>query len=260
MVRFDGAIEYIILKKNDKYILFFLDKHGNIKYCEKDNKILTENIDVLFSDFLDNSLFLFEEIVTESKIIEIFPDTKHLQKYMQFYNINKNKSNIIPIDLRILFDTSDLDNIFMNLDILFNCNININKDKTNNTKVFEIKEHIYIVCKISPKFNEYFNNLKKHYLYLKNQIINDIELINLIKNNNSSNFLEYIYLDYPWEYYEDFNIVTKNNVLQIYEIFLSGLLELYAISFIEITNTKHTILYLGAAHCINIIFILEKYF
>jgi hypothetical protein len=90
--------------------------------------------------------------------------------------------------------------------------------------------------------------------------MNEPELIDLIKKNKSSNFLDYIYLDYPWECDKEFENPTKDNCLQIFEMFFSSLLELYTISFIEITDKKYTILYLGAAHCISIFFLLDKYF
>jgi hypothetical protein len=238
MVKFNGAIDYIILKNESKYILFFLDNHNPSSYCE----IPSKNIDNLFEDFIKlNSKFIFEEIIGWNKFINVFTKTSHLNKYLEFYNKYKSNDKIIPIDIRMLFDNFNEKDKFNNLDQLFNIITCINTD------IMQIKD-IFDKCK------KISTNFLSHYTHLLNKYIEIKKLLNTeIKCNK--NFNEYILLDYP------FNLNNSNqNVCSQIEIFLSGLLELYGIAHIEISQAKYNMVYLGASHCLSIFNILEKYY
>jgi len=254
MVNYEGAIDYIILKDDPRYryIIFFLDNHNPSKYCP----IPAENIDSLFNKFNEDNtnLFLFEELINETEYIPIFPKTKHLIKYLKFYNKHMKNDNIIPIDIRITFDNTEHEsiNIFKNLDILFN--LSLDKDE----KINSIKEHLYNVCNKSEKFNEHFLKLKNHYINIKESIIKNNLIEILKKNNGSSN--DKIYLNYPWSIDPEFNIISEENILNIWELLYSSLLELYTISWIEYSSSKYIIVYLGASHCLSIFSILNKFY
>ena len=252
MVNFNGAFEYIILKQNNIYVIFFLDNHNATEYCP----ISSDNIDSLFSLFHQNdskTTFIFEELLDNSKFITLFPQSEHLNKYLQFYNNNMNNPNynIIPVDIRILFDNLDLDDYFINLNYLFDFT-----DYNNNPIINKIKTHIYHSCILSSNFLQYYNNLKTHFINIKNTINNNPKLIELI-NKNDSNNLDYLNLDYPWT---NNDINNNQNLINAWEMLFSSLLELYSISCIIQSNSKYIILYLGACHCITIFNILEKYF
>ena len=253
MVKYHGSIDYIVLKKDNKYILFFLDNHNQERYFP----IPAENIDALF-DKLNNDkkpLFLFEELISDTKYISIFPKSKHLIKYLEFYNKNIHNDNIIPVDLRILFDNTDHNstNIFKNLDYLFNFSSN-----NDNNKVIKIKQHIYNVCKISEQFNIHFLKLKEHYIKIKKSV-NEKNLIDKLKFNNSSSN-ERIYINFPWHIEDDFLEISESNILNIWELFFTALLELYTTSWIELDKDKYIIVYLGASHCLTIFNLLENFY
>ena len=98
MVKFHGAIDYIILKNNKQYFIFFLDNHNPQKYCS----IPAQNIDSLFQHFINNepnTTFIFEELFDKTKFIHIFPDTPHLKKYFKYYNTYKSTKQFYPIDI-----------------------------------------------------------------------------------------------------------------------------------------------------------------
>jgi len=251
MVNYEGAIDYIILKDKSRYIIFFLDNHNPSHYCP----IPAENIDSLFKEFNQNkNLFLFEELINQTQFIPIFPKTKHLIKYLKFYNENMNNDNVISVDIRIDFDNTEHEstNIFKNLDILFNMSI----DSNNNINA--IKKHIYEICQKSEIFNQHFLRLKNYYINIKNSVI-EKNLVDILKKNNGSSN-DNIYLNFPWMIESEFEIISENNILNIWELLYSSLLELYTISWIEYSTSKYIIVYLGASHCLSIYNLLHKYY
>ena len=250
MVKFHGAVDYIILKNNHQYFLFFLDNHNPENYCS----IPAENINSLFQHFIDNdknTTFIFEELLDDTRFISLFPNITHLDKYLKFYHKYKS-NNSHPIDIRILFDNTNLSNIFTNFDILFDDNINNFTDDIIN----KIKVQIDSACKKSSIFLEQFTNFKEHFLIIKQTVTNNNILIDIIKKNQFTN--ENTDLNYPW--LNNKVIPTIENMANLWEQFINALLELYAISFIIQSESKTTISYLGASHCITIFNILEKYY
>lgn len=248
MVKFHGAIDYIILKNNKQYFIFFLDNHNPHKYCS----IPAQNIDSLFQYFINNdpnTTFIFEELLNNTKSISLFPNTPHLKKYLEFYNQSTIQS--YPIDIRINFDNTNLPNIFHNFDILF-----LNLNNQSDIIINNIKIQIEMACKKSSKYLEHFIHLKTHYEIIKRTLNDNEELLNKIKTN--SYLSPEIDIDYPW--LNNTIKPTINNICDLWEQFNSALLELYAISFIILSNSKTTISYLGACHCLVIFNILEKYY
>jgi hypothetical protein len=244
MIKYSGAIYYLVLKKDNRYILIFLDNHNPETYCD----IPSDNIDKLFLYLYKKdkqSLFIFEELVGNNKYISLFPKTMHLSKYLQFYNKYIKIMNIQPVDIRILFDNLDEEDKFLNLDILFD--INQNKE---NIIINKIKDHINKICIKSEIFLNFFNLLKEQYILIKQEILDDITILDKNDENNS----EHININYPWIVYNLENIKIK------WDTFLSSLLEFYTISWIEESLSKYNIIYLGAMHCITVYNILVKYF
>ena len=238
--KFNGAIEYIVLKNNNKYILFFLDNHNPSSYCQ----IPSRNIDLLFEDFINkNSIFILEEIIGYNKYINAFNNTDHLNKYLQFYNKYKSNDKIIPIDIRLLFNNFDEIDKFSNLDQLFNIS------SCTNLDIIKIKNIIDKCKNVSNNFLKHYDNLKNKYIEIKDKIKNEYKS-ELICNTN---YLEYIQLDYPF-------VNLNENICNQIDIFSSALLELYGIAQIELSLAKYNIIYLGASHCLSMFNILEKYY
>jgi hypothetical protein len=245
---YSGAIDYMVYKLESKYIIILLDNHNPSTYCSGSNFDPKSNIDILFESFISKkSIFVLEELVPtqqEQKSILLYHQTPHLVKYMQFYTKYKsNKEQIIPIDLRILFDNFSQSNKYELLDELFGIIPCVNFD------VNIILSVINMACSNNSKFIEHFESLKTRYKELK-----------IIINSNSkkclkSSYLEEIYLNYPFE-----STSKELNECEHIEQLLSGLLELYGIAQILITESKYVFVYLGASHCISIGWILEKYY
>jgi hypothetical protein len=239
--KFNGAIDYIILKNNSKYILFFLDNHNLNNYC----KVSSKNIESLFEHFIKlNTKFFLEEIIGHDKFINIFNNSFHLNKYLQFYNKYKyNNKQIIPIDIRLIFDNFNESKPFDNLDQLFDLNL-----ICYNIHIKNIKK-IFNECKLISK------NFLLHYNHLKNKYI---EIKNLFSDNNLCNqkdYIDYILLDYPFV-----NNNINENICTKTEMLMSGLLELYGIAHIELSQAKYNIVYLGASHCLSMFNLLNKYY
>jgi hypothetical protein len=237
--KINGAIDYIVLKKGKKYIIFFLDNHNPSNYC----KTISRNIESLFEDFMQiNSVFILEEIIGyNEKFINAFNDTNHLNKYLKFYNKYKADKKIIPVDIRLLFDNFDEVDKFSNLDQFFNiC-------ECSNSDIAKIKGIIDKCTSISSTYQEHFDNLKDKYIKIKNRIIN--EKITNLKCNNYN--IDYIQLNYPF-------VDLKEDICSQIDVFTCALLELYGIAQIELSNAKYNIVYLGAFHCVSMFYLLEK--
>ena len=237
--KIEGAIDYIVLKKEKKYIIFFLDNHNPSNYC----KTISRNIELLFEDFMQtNSVFILEEIIGyNERFINAFNNTNHLNKYLQFYNKYKTNKKIIPIDIRLLFDNFDEVDKFSNLDQFFDiC-------ECTNPEIAKIKNVINKSITISNTCKEHFDNLKDKYIKIKNRIIN--ENITNLKCNNYN--IDYIQLNYP---FVDLNEDICNQI----DIFTCALLELYGTAQIELSTAKYNIVYLGAFHCVSMFYLLEK--
>lgn len=237
--KINGAIDYIVLKKGKKYIIFFLDNHNPSNYC----KTISRNIESLFEDFMQiNSVFILEEIIGyNEKFINAFNDTNHLNKYLKFYNKYKADKKIIPVDIRLLFDNFDEVDKFSNLDQFFNiC-------ECSNSDIAKIKGIIDKCTSISSTYQEHFDSLKDKYIKIKNRIIN--ENITNLKCNNYN--IDYIQLNYPF-------VDLKEDICSQVDVFTCALLELYGIAQIELSNAKYNIVYLGAFHCVSMFYLLEK--
>jgi len=245
---YSGAIDYMVYKLESKYIIILLDNHNPLTYCSGSNFDPKSNIDILFESFISKkSIFVLEELVQtqqEEKSIVLYPQTPHLVKYMKFYTKYKsNKNQIIPVDLRILFDNFSQPNKYQLLDELFGIIPCVNVD------VNTILSVITMACSNNSKFIEHFESLKTRYKELK-----------IIINSNSNkcsetSYLEQIYLNYPFE-----PVSKELNECEHTEQLLSGLFELYGIAQILIAKSKYVFVYLGASHCISIGWILEKYY
>jgi hypothetical protein len=244
-MNYSGAIDYYIFKDYsnhiEKYIIILLDNHNPSEYC----KISSKNIDELFESFIDkNSLFILEEPygLNSSKIISLYPDIYHLTKYLNFYaKYNTNNDKIIPIDIRLLFDNFhhlDYNSKFDMLDQLFGF------IKCSNDQIKQIYDIIIKASLLNNIFKNHLEKLRQLYQYIK---------YNKSTDKCNEIYLSEIFLHYPFKS----NIESYCDQI---ERFLSGLLELYGIAHIITTSKKYIFVYLGAAHCISIASLLEKYY
>lgn len=253
MVKFHGAIDYLVLKKDYKYVFIFLDNHSSNNYCP----IPAENIDSLFTHFLEQdnkTMFIFEELLDSTKFISLFNSSRHLNLYLAFYHKYSSRSNIIPVDIRILFDNTDTNTFLSSLDYLFDIISDI-----ENKVIENIKKHIHQVIQLSQDFSKHYNHLREHYIKIKNVLLSDSSLVDIIKKDNY-NGSQFININYPWIIKSELSDPNKNNIAEIWEIFFSSLLELYSISWIINSESKYNILYLGASHCVLIFNILVKFY
>ena len=171
MENYSGAIDYLVYKSESKYIVILLDNHNPILYCDEFNKSSQsnefKNIATLFESFLNkDSVFILEELVeinSNDKIIELFSNTPHIKKYMEFYTKYKSNNNkIIPIDLRLHVDNFHKPNGFNLTDQLFGIITCTDPTILSILSVFESAKQI------SPEFDLHYSKLKekwKGYIY-----------------------------------------------------------------------------------------------
>lgn len=255
MQKYSGAIDYLVYKipseqnKKSKHIIMLLDNHNPKYYCETNTP--SKNIDSLFEDFINkDSVFILEELVQPSssdQIIELFNKTPHIKKYLEFYSKYKsNSEKIIPIDLRLLVDNFHKPDGFYLTDQLFDF------VECSNPTIQLIKNILAQAIRLNNIFETHYTHLKKNYIHMK-----DLVQTNLIKQVcTSASSIDNLDLDYPFVVGHIMNIPICEQQEQI----LSGLLELYTIAHVLVSTNKYVFAYLGAAHCICIGNILEKYY
>jgi len=246
MENYSGAIDYVVYKYNNKYIVLLLDNHNPTSYCS--DNIKSSGIERLFEHYIKkDTMFIFEEldgVKPTEQYFELFSKTPHLTKYMEFYSKYKyDKHKIRPIDIRILFDNFHMSNGFDLLDQFFGLAPCVDEQVQPISSVILTAATQYEVFAI-------------HYKYLSDRYIEIKKILrNPIKCDGSS-FLEDVYLDYPFE-----RVLHKDiSVCEATEQLLSGLLEIYTIANILISTSKYIFVYLGAAHCISICGLFDKYY
>lgn len=221
MVLYQGAMDYYIVKnKNDNKNVIILLDNHS---SEEYCKYSAENIDKLFKNFLDkdDALIVLEEVIGNVNYKSIF-NSKHLTIFKEFYDKYRNNENVISVDIRILLS---IDN---NLDAFFGMT-SINDNTLKNVKLIIDK-----TCQLYPKFNEQYQKLFMIY-----------------KNRSKSLESNIINLHYP------FIIMPYNNDEST---LLSGIMELYTISYVLNSDKKNVILYFGGAHGVVICKLLMSYY
>jgi hypothetical protein len=257
-----GAIDYVVYKDNSKYIVLLLDNHSPQSYCNNLSNGNFSGIERLFEHYIKkDTLFVFEElegVKPSDQYQELFTNTPHLQKYMEFYSKYKyEKNKIKSVDIRILFDNFHKSDGLNLLDQFFGLIPCIDQ------YVQPILSTILDATNKSAVFATHYKSLAERYLELKKNFISPI------KCDNSS-FIEDIYLTYPFEpidlivepVYVDINKINSvsNNICAHIEQLLSGLLEIYTIANILQSSNKYVFVYLGAAHCVSICGLFDKYY
>jgi hypothetical protein len=242
---FSGAIDYMVYKYNNKYIVLLLDNHNPESYCSDKTKF--SGIERLFEHYIKkDTMFVFEEldgIKPSDQFKELFSKTPHLTKYMEFYSKYKHDRNKIkPIDIRILFDNFHKSDGLDLLDQFFGLTPCIDPDVQP------------IAAVISNAVNQY-EVFATHYRYLCARYIELKKVLTTPIKCDGSSFLEEIILTYPFEQ-ENLNV----SVCEGAELLLSGLLEIYTIANILLSNNKYIFVYLGAAHCISICGLFDRYY
>lgn len=245
MQRYSGAIDYFIYKSQSKYIIILLDNHNPKSYC--DNYTESKNIAKLFEEYIDkNSIFILEELVGSNpndKIIELFNKTPHLEKYMEFYSKYKSDhSKIIPVDIRPFIDNFHKPNGFDLTDQLFGISNSI--DHT----VKSIQYILVSAIQSNELFASHYNHLKNKYIQMKQTVLNSGLTV-----CNDSTYTSNLNLEYPFA-------SLIGTICEQQEQLLSGILELYTIAHILTSTNRYVFAYLGAAHCISIGSLLDKYY
>lgn len=209
---------------------YVLKKDGKNVIILLDNHALEEyckysaqNIDNLFKDFLNNddATIVLEEVIGNVNYKSIF-NSKHLTIFADFYEKYKNNNNIISIDIRLLLRKNN------NIGAFFGDTV------TNDSTIINIKKIIDLTRKLYPIFEQHYQKLYSEYKSEYNNI-----------NNNTLN------LRYPF---------TTTQYDKNESAILSGIMELYGISYILNSEKNNVILYLGAAHGVVICKLLMSYY
>jgi hypothetical protein len=161
---------------------------------------------------------------------------------MEFYSKYKyDKNKIRPIDIRILFDNFHMSNGFDLLDQFFGIIPCIDQ---------QVQPIVSIILN-AVKQEEVFAN---HYKFLCTRYIELKKILTIPIKCDGKSFLEEISLTYPFVSTQDIDLCQSSEQL------LSGLLEIYTIANILLSTSKYNFVYLGAAHCISICGLFDKYY
>ena len=292
-----GAIGLSVLKKGEKEFFIFYDQHNNDLYCSNSNSKFLDSI--LEEYFINkNSLILLEELIDYGKndeIITIWKNTYHTKKFKEFFLNNKDRSNVVPFDIRTLlfpispfliindlndFKEVDPDNIkkFIN-----NTNVGeyfyiflyffdlVNKDVLYHQKykniikiVKSIKKQILSYFKTVNQTDDiyyHFKKLKKYANNFKKKFVDknpNITIAEFLKINSSK--------------YQDIDILNKNIItssdnllednswIEYIDTLSSSIIEFYAILLFFCFNKKQTFLHSGLIHSANIVWLLRNHY
>ncbi len=243
MENISGAIDYVVYKYNNKYIVLLLDNHNPEAYCEGINFF---GVEKLFEHYINkDTMFVFEELdglKPQDQYIKLFSKTPHLTKYMEFYSRHSHDRNKIkPIDIRILFDNFHKSDSQDLLDQFFGLVECVDEQVKPIAQVVSNAKSKY------PIFALHFDHLVSRYLELKQKILSPIKC-------DGSSYVGQINLLYP--FVQDLNL----SVCELTEQLLSGLLEIYAIANILLSPNKYIFAYFGAAHCVSICGLFDRYY
>ena len=151
--------------KNDKDNINFSGFNLNLY----DNNILN-NKNIKHNTLLKNTNNVSKTLFNNYKVKEI--TLKQFNQLLTNTNNNINNNNILLFDCRTLKEYKENKNILN--DIIYKCNININKHNTNNTN-----NYINYKCNII-----WFNNIQDNITLIKNT--KDKHIIFYINDNNKS--------------------------------------------------------------------------
>lgn len=240
-----GLVGYTILLNldNNKFIVLLGDVHDGVEYCKNDSFYIDSVLNKLLNK--DDIKVFLEEVPRDGlELVELWPNAEHTQRLKKWFLNNQN--NIIPIDIRPYlipfshqkYNMNMLDenekNITMNdylitLKSLFSLN---SKPLSNSIKFFK-----NILNALEDKTTQ--KGIVNMYRILKKKFIKLISDINLLetfeitikKNSNWFNNLEEL----------------KLNIMDWYTVLL-------------LLGSHHSIVHLGLAHYLNVIYVLENNF
>ncbi len=170
---------------------------------------------VLYSEITDKELFILPILIKENEI-NIFNDNYFYENWNKVYendliefilplenieiiqNINKNKTNLIDLDLRSLFQE------YLNKNLAL---VLIEENKSNTGRVY-IKAKIQDK-KISKSLNLNKQNLNNDQFYKKIITDSKIELINIVKSKNLIDIRTPAFLNVK------FDLSKKNNLVEL---------------------------------------------
>jgi len=263
MVFISGSISYIYLKKNTIKLLLLLDDHENEKYCN--NKSIC--IDKFIKKFIYKSTYnIYIEEPLDNTNLHMFWSSLHTKKIKNLYE--KNKKHFYPIDIRYIINYDNnyntnyndfkLHNIVYNIYYLFSylfknkLKFDINENENKSKLLKNLKKNIKLLI-IKHSKNKY---IKRHIIKIINcikNLYNYTKKINILLKQyiKQDNIKEYDLIGFPYNNYK----LQKNNCLIYYDFLINSIMEFYFILLL-FESKNNNILYAGAYHCINIIYIL----
>jgi hypothetical protein len=235
-----GSIGFSLLSNKNKNILVFADAHSDVKYCENNFIKISE----FFKNLLNNENYqiLIEEVNrSQVKLLELWPNSEHIQNLKNLYLNNKNK--VIPIDIRPYFynfywemivedEYKDYGNILFK-DYLSDLNFFFTRSK----KISKEKSYLIFNEKIEDIIidENYKEIIKNHYQKIKNSYLFYIKLCEKFLNNKLIDILN-----------------NNKNLLHLLDNLLSSIMEWYCIVLMLSTN-KISIIHIGLFHSRDIV-------
>lgn len=215
MISISGAFGYIILKKENRVILF-CDNHLMEEYCDEIRNKFIGDLVLFYEEKNKNFIFIVEELIKTDKNILSLWNTEHVKN--TFDLVQNNHSFIKPMDLRT--DLTPLsprlikdENIIpkdLYLEILNK--LFINKELKIAPEFFEVNNYPYLL--------NLYKELEKEYLSITEEIK---DLISINQFNQSIKFR--------------------------IEKLLDDIFDLYLLLLIVKNDDKEVWVYAGANHC-----------
>tara|TARA_Y100000768_G_C23985601_1_gene688634 strand:- start:1225 stop:2160 length:936 start_codon:yes stop_codon:yes gene_type:complete len=276
MTSISGSISYAYIKLNkDIELYIYFDDHGNTNYCKDDSSVFLDTHIKKITKNKSANIYL-EEPLNMINVRSIWKN-KHVNRMSSLYKTLVNKDvKILNFDIRseiTMFDIKHKNSLYGQIkkhkchNLLYNINYMLEpfmrdlfdfdiKIKRNKT-LKKIKKTIYRLLNKHKK-NEF---LVKHFKYImfrykklyKFLYKKDITIKKFVKVYD---YASSDHIGYPYKMPK----LNDKNVLDYYEFLLDSIMEFYFMLLLIDDEKRMNILYTGAYHSSNILYILKKYY
>ena len=276
MTSISGSISYAYVKLNkDIELYIYFDDHGNTNYCKNKSAVfLDTHIKKITKNKFAN--IYLEEPLNMKNVRSIWKN-KHVNRMSSLYKTLVDKDiKIINFDIRTelsMFDIKHKNSLYEQIkknkshNLLYNINYLLEPFMKDSYKFgIELKQN-KTLRQLKKTVNRLLNKHKKneflvkHFKYIMFRFKNlynflyekDITIKKFVKVYD---YASSDHIGYPYKMPE----LNDKNVLDYYEFLLDSIMEFYFMLLLIDSGKRMNILYTGAYHSSNILYILKKYY